>query len=177
MIFIKLIDNLNDFAKENTFLSLIILAIIGNLATDLVKNVFINLIYRNSIRLISKGRKAISNSAKNNINFLIRHYENNLASVESIKNQNKTVIIKLLEDVYFNLSLLLILVVILLIIYKVSNPTMFYGLLGGGAITLFRLIYNSVHTMSLFRQARNYEQYRITITKKISSLKSALGNS
>lgn len=88
----SVINTLNEFAKENSFLSLIALAIIGNLATDIFKKI--------SLYLIINLAKRTDKWSVKKVNILIDLYEKEIERVEKIKNKDPNELSMLVENLY-----------------------------------------------------------------------------
>ena len=169
----NIIETLDKFARENTFLSMMILAIIGNLLYDIFKKImyYIAISTKNVAKSTGKG---ISKWNRKNIENLIQNYKEDIAKVEKVKNKDAETYYELLHDIYHNLLIFFILLIVYLIVLKLDNPIYFYGLLGSSSwyfISIFSSIY---YNNSLFENTRNFEKYKLKKEKRIQLLERIL---
>lgn len=121
MQFNEVLDYLNKFARENTFPSIIILAIVGNIITDLFKKLMFFLATSTKF-LASKTGKGISKWNKNNLENLLATYRDDISKVEKIKNNEQSMYNELIQDLYYCLTLFFTMIILYLIVLKLDNP-------------------------------------------------------
>jgi uncharacterized membrane protein YbhN (UPF0104 family) len=169
----NIIENLNSFARQNTFLSILILAILGNFLTEIFKKLLYYFATKTKTVASSTGRQ-ISKWSLKNIEFLIGHYKEEIIRVEKIKNNDKSEFFTLLETLYNNFILFFLILVLYLALQKVDNQLYFYGFLGASAKLLFQILSNTVYNHSLFEKAKNYEKYKTKKENRILQLENIL---
>ena len=169
----EVLDFLNKFARENTFFSLIILAICGNIITDLLKKLMFFMATSTKFLAIKTG-KGISKWNKNNLEFLLKDYREDIVKVEKIKNNEQSMYNELIHDLYYCLTLFFTMIILYLIVLKLDNPLFFYGLLGASARRLFSIFAITYYNNSLFVNARNFEKYKKNKENKIELIENIL---
>lgn len=173
MQFNTIIETLDKFARENTFLSLMILAVLGNLLSDIFKKLIYYLAV--STRSVAKSTgKGISKWNRKNIEDLIKRYKDDIVKVEKVKNKDQDTYYELINDLYRNLLFFFIMLVLYLIVIRLNNPFAFYGLLGSGLrypISIFASIY---YNTTLFENARNFDNYKLKKENRIKLLEGVL---
>lgn len=169
----QLIENLNSFARQNTFLSIVILAILGNFLTKILEKLFFYFATKTKTVISATGQQ-VSNWSIKNTEYLVGHYKDEVDRVEKIKNYEKSEIYFLLEALYNNIIFIFLIFVIYLIIEKTDNHVLFYGFLGSSSWLLFKVIANTIYNHSLFEKAKNYERYKAKMEKKITRLEKLL---
>lgn len=168
-----IIETLNKFARENTFFSILILAVAGNLLTEVFKKV---LYYTaSSTKNIAKETgKGISKWNRNNFEFLLKNYREDILKVEKVKNKDHEIYLELIKDLYHCLTLFFVMLILYLIVLKLDNPLFFYGLLGASTRSLFSIFAITYYNNGLFENARNFEKYRQKKERKIKQLENIL---
>lgn len=168
-----IVENLNSFAKQNTFASILILAVLGNFLTEIFKKTLYYLATKTKTVALSTG-KEISKWSIKNTEFLISHYKEEITRVEKIKNNDKSEFFNLLENLYNNFIFFFFILVLYLILQKIDNQLYFYGFLGASARLLFQIISNTIYNYSLFEKAKNYEKYKSKKESRILLLENIL---
>jgi hypothetical protein len=169
----EVLDFLNKFARENTFFSIIILAIAGNIITDLFKKLMFFLATSTKL-LARKTGKGISKWNKNNLELLLKKYREDIVKVEMIKNNEQLMYNELIHDLYYCLTLFFTMIILYLIVLKLDNPLFFYGLLGASARSLFSIFSITYYNNSLFENARNFEKYKKKKENRIKLIENIL---
>lgn len=177
MEFNEIIKVLNDFARENTFFSIIILAVLGNFLTAWLKGVLYFLAIF-SKKYFSKAKSGMSNWSRKNLENLLKKYREDLNKVERLKNNDQVLYLELVKDLYYCLNqffLFFFLFLIFLILgSKFGNHLFFYGLLGASSKFIYSIIATIYYNNSLFENARNFEKYNDNQRKKIARLEDNL---
>lgn len=173
MPFTNIIDTLDKFARENTFLSVMILAIIGNLLYDIFKKMMYYLAISTKNVAKSTG-EGITNWNRKNIENLINSYKENIVKVEKVKNKDIDTYYKLLHDVYHNILIFFVCIFLYFIVLKLKNPIYFYALLGSSSRYLISIFSSIYYNNSLFVNSQNFENYKLKKEKKIQLLESVL---
>ena len=173
MQFNYIIETLDKFARENTFLSLMILAIIGNLLYDIFKKIMycIAVSTKNVAKSTGKG---ISKWNRKNIENLINNYKEDIVKVEKVKNKDKEMYYELLHDIYHNLLMFFIMLILYLFVLRLDNPLYFYGFLGSSLRYLISIFASIYYNNSLFENTRNFEKYKLKKEKRIQLLEKIL---
>ncbi len=167
------IEALDRFARENTFLSLMILAILGNLLYDVFKKlmyffaVFTKYIAKSTGRSISKWNIK-------NIEYLIKNNKEDIANVEKVIKKDPNTYYKLLHELYNNLSILFIIIIINFIVLRLDNPIVFYSVLGSTLRYLISIFASIYYNTSLFENANNFNNYKEKKEKRIKLLERLL---
>lgn len=169
-IIIKILDK---FARENTFLSMMILAILGNLLYDIFKKLMYYIAVSTKYAAKSTG-KGISKWNKKNIQNLIQNYKYDIVKVEKVMNNEQEIYIELLYDLYDNILLFFIILLMYFIVLKLENPFFFYALLGSSSRYLISIFASIYYNTTLFKNARNFDNYKIKKQKRIKLLERML---
>lgn len=169
----NLIEILNRFARENTFFSILILAVAGNLLTEIFRKI-LYYIATSSKKIATETGKGISKWNRHNIESLIKSYKMDILKVEKVKYKSQDIYFDLVQDLYHCLTLFFIMVILYLIVLKLDNPGFFYGLIGASARSLFSIFAITYYNNSLFENAKNFEEYRQKKERKIIQLESIL---
>jgi len=167
------LDFLNDFVRQNTFISVMILAVVGNILTDFFKKMMFY--FATSTKYVAKETgKGISNLNRKNLENLLKTYKEDIVKVEKVKNNDKETYNELIRDLYYCLGLFIILIVFYLIIERVDNNLFFYGFLGASVRTLFSIFAIVYYNNSLFENAKNFDKYRLRKEKRINLIEKIL---
>lgn len=169
----NVIETLNSFARQNTFLSILILAILANFLTEIFKKLLYFFAIKTKTVASSTGRQ-ISKWSLKNIKFLIGHYKEEIIRVEKIKNGDKSELFNLLETLYDNFVLFIFILVLYLAFQKIDNQLYFYIFLGSSAKLFFQILSNTVYNHGLFEKAKNYEKYKTKKENRILQLENIL---
>lgn len=171
----ELTTYLNSFARENSFLSIILIAIIANLLYDITKKTFRYIFYY-TIKLIKNSGKKITEQTYKNIQNLIDYYTNEINSVKNIKEYNQKELLSLLESLYTNILYLIAFAVLYFTMKLMDSPYWFYGLLGASSTMLFNTFYTIYNNTRLFEKAKNFNSYKLMMEKRINKLNQLLAN-
>lgn len=167
------IEYLDKFARNNSFLSIIIIGLFGSFLYDVLKKIFRFFLFR-SINGIKNTTKKLSKKAYENTQYLLDHYKEELDTVEKLKENDKKVLADLLGDLYSNFFLIIILIICFLLIDKFTSNFAFYGFLGSSSTIVFRIVYQLYYNSQLFEKAKKFEVYKIKIQKRISKIEELL---
>lgn len=173
MSFEQILNHLDSFARENTFLSIVLLAIIGNLLTEYVKKIIRNVFLFSLNRIKSSGKK-ISERSYKNTEYLIKHYIEELKIVEDLMNSEPKIIKKLLEELYSNIAFIIGVIIIYLFAGLFDSPYWFYGFLGASSTILFKSVYTIYYNTRLFEKAQNFDPYKERTEKRIIKIQQIL---
>ncbi|SHG65681.1 hypothetical protein SAMN05443549_105252 [Flavobacterium fluvii] len=173
MQFNIIIDTLDKFARENTFLSMMILAILGNLLYDIFKKLMYYTAVSTKNATKSTG-KVISKWNRKNIEYLIKNYKEDIIKVEKVKNNEQVMYYELLHDLHHNLLMFFTILILYFIVLKLDNPILFYGLLGASSRYLISIFASIYYRNTLFENARNFDKYKLKKEKRILLLEKIL---
>lgn len=173
MQFQEIFNYLNNFVRQNTFISVIILAIVGNILTDLFKK-FIFYAATSTKFIAKETGKGISSLNKRNLENLLETDKEDIIKVEKIKNNDQESYNELIRDLYYCLGLFVFLIILYLIVIKVDNDILFYGFLGASARTLFSIFAIIYYNNSLFENAKRFEKYKSRKEKRIKLIESII---
>lgn len=171
----QIFSGLDKFARNNSFLSIIILGIIGSFIYDVIKKTFRFFLLR-SINGLKNTSKKLSKKKYENVKYLLEHYTQELEMVEKLKNNDKTILSKLIEDLYSNIVLIIILIIFLLLIDKFGSNYAFYGFLGASSIMVIRIVYQLYYNSQLFEKVKKFESYKMKIKKRTTRIEEILKN-
>ncbi|MFN7120170.1 MAG: hypothetical protein ACK4TA_25495, partial [Saprospiraceae bacterium] len=160
MQFNHIIELLDKFARENTFFSILILAILGNLLYDIFKR-FMYYIAISTKNVAKSTRKGISKWNRRNIEFLIKNYKEDIIKVEKVKNNEQEIYYKLLYDIYRNLLMFFTMLIFYFIILKLDNPIIFYAFFGASSRYLISIFASIYYNTTLFENAKSFEKYKL----------------
>jgi hypothetical protein len=173
MEFNEIIKVLNDFARENTFFSILIIAVLGNFLTAWLKGVlYFSAIF--SKKYFKKAGSGISNWSTKNLENLLKKYREDLSKVERLKNNDHVLYSELVKDLYYCLNQLFLILILLIMGSKFGSHLFFYGLLGASSLFIYSIIAIIYYNNSLFENAKNFDKYTEKKRKKISRLESIL---
>ncbi len=164
---------LNNFVRQNTFISVMILAVLGNIFTDLLKKFMFYILTSTRFIAIETG-KGISNLKTRNLEKLLKTYKEDIIKVEKVKNNNQVVYNELIRDLYYCVGLFIILLIFYLIIIKSNNDILFYSFLGASSRTLFSIFAIIYYNSSLFENAKKFDKYKLRKEKKINLIENIL---
>ena len=153
---------LNEFARQNTFLSLIILAIVGNFAYDIFKKLM--------FFILTKVSSQTSKTAQKNIKYFVNHYTEEIERVEKIKLSDPSELYELLESLYNNVILIIFMLISYLITVRINDGYWFYSFLLVSSSMMFRLIANTIYNHGLMLKAKRFDSYKQKMLNKISRL-------
>jgi len=154
------------FLKENITLSTIIIAVILNIAYDIIKRIFFCFLKTSSRLIVSKSNK--------NILFLISHYEKENKNITSIVNKEGNYLSEIVKNVIYQSTITLTVLICLLILNYVDNKLLFYGLLGSSFLTLIRTFATFLYYFRLFYKAKFYKKYILKNINRITYYKNLL---
>lgn len=169
----NIIGDLDNFARDNSFLSIIILGILGSLLYDILKKIFRFFLLK-SITGLRNTTKKISKKAYKNTQYLLEHYKEELKTVEKLKENDKEVLTTLLGELYNIFLWIIILIVFCLLIDKFSSDYAFYGFLGSSSTIVLGIIHQLFYNSQLFQKAKKFDSYKIRVQKRISLIESIL---
>jgi len=176
MSFEQIINHLDSFARENTFLSIVLLAIIANLLTGLIKKIFRQIFLYTLNRIKTSGKKLSECSYKNTA-YLKKHYIEEIKLVEELKKSKPKIIGKLLEDMYSNFVFIIVFIVLYFLVKLFDSPYFFYGLFGASSTMLFKSVYLIYYNTRLFEKAQNFDSYKQKTEKRIEKIQQLLNKS
>lgn len=173
MYFLTIVETLDTFARENTFLSLMIMALLGNLLTDVFKKLVYYIAISTKHAVKSTG-KNISNWNRKNIVQLIINYKADLVKVEKVLNRDQEFYYELLHELYHNLLMFFTMLILYFILLKLVDPILFYGALFASARHVFSILASIYYNTTLFENARNFDKYKLKKEKRIIVLEEML---
>lgn len=153
---------LDEFARQNTFLSILILAVVGNLVYDIIKKL--------AVIFWTKFSLQASRNAQKTLQFLLKHYTEEIERVERIKSKDPGEILELLEILYSNVRIFFVTLVLYLIALRLNDGRWFYSFLFVTSGMMFKIVANSVYQYGLIRKAKKFEMYKQETMNKILKL-------
>lgn len=163
MTLMCILDQLNVFARQNTFLSILILGIIANLLTSLTKILV--------IASYSLGTRFISKKSRQSIQFYIEHLEQEILQVEKIYNKETDILFELVSGIYDILVITAATAFTYLLSVWLSPEKGFYIFLGASAWMIKRIIGILYFYHSLISKADDFNNYRLKTENKIQLYK------
>jgi uncharacterized membrane protein (DUF106 family) len=160
------LDILNNWFVEQPAISTLVFAIIGGYAFKIFEYL------RISLKVYSV--KTLKSSARKNASMLIELYKEEYDVVHRMKNRDTSELYSLLENLYRNMVLIFIYILLFFGAKAFTNEVLYYSLLGSSTIPVIRIILNFTNHEKLFRYANNFESYSTKIQKKIARMEKFL---
>jgi hypothetical protein len=162
----ELIKFLDEFIKQNTFISMILGGILCNFIYEIFKNL--------SLYLIKISVKKVSINNEKNIEQLISIYTEELEEVKNLYQNTQGAQLNLIESLYRNILYSFLIIIIFFTINKFGNNLFFYAFLGSSISLIFRIFSNLIYNYKLILKSKDFENYNIKINSKIENLISLL---
>tara|TARA_R110002051_G_C8488529_1_gene462800 strand:+ start:72 stop:569 length:498 start_codon:yes stop_codon:yes gene_type:complete len=159
-----MIEQLENFARENIILSGIIIGIITNVISYLLKTV--------SLSILKISTRYAKNVNEKNSEKIVESYQSDIEKIKNLKNKDAESILNITHTLYNNTLLLISFIVIYLILDKITNRTLFLGILIGSSWTFIRVFANTFYNMRLIEKSKKYKKYKKKIECKIDFWKS-----
>ena len=105
-----------------------------------------------------------------NINFLAKHYKEELETIKKLSENNKGELLNLLDQTYKFFGYLFILATAFLIIDKINNNILFYSFLGASTSLTIKLIAGLIYNYKLIQKSKNIKHYENKILVRIKNL-------
>ncbi|MGK0308334.1 MAG: hypothetical protein ACI8RP_001294 [Urechidicola sp.] len=159
-----MIEQLENFARENIILSGIIIGIITNIISYLLKT--ISLFF---LRITARYAKNVN---EKNSNKIVESYQSDIAKIRNLKNKDSESILNITHTLYNNTLILISFIVIFLVLDKITDRTLFLGILIGSSWTFIRVFANTFYNMRLIEKSKKYKKHKNKIENKIDFWKS-----
>jgi|TARA_B110000240_G_scaffold33507_1_gene36278 hypothetical protein len=160
---------LNDFIRENSLTSVILVSFVLSIIYDLLKKLFF-------VGIKYTVTKTNRWSLKN-IEFLINHHKDELKSLKNISENKNGELLKITENTFKYIFFILIFAIALLFIDKLGSNLFFYSFLGASTSLIIKIIASLIYDYKLVQKSKKIEFYEKKIKKRIKVLKEIIKKS
>lgn len=153
-------EQLDNFAREHLFLSVILFGLITNIISFLLKNfslLFLKISVIYTKKLNQKRAKAI-----------IRHYQNDIEVIRKIQKDDAYALKEIINTLHNNFLILIMIIVLLLIVDQIDNRTIFISSMAISSWKIIEVFVNTQYNVGLLKKAKDFNKYKKRIEEKIS---------
>jgi hypothetical protein len=167
------LEDLDTWVIENPALSALLLGVIGNLLSHYLRGIYYLLVQK----LKTSTIKIVSAWSVRNIEFIVSHYEKEMAEVEKLSQGNNESF-KLLETLYTS-SVTIFLIVLFwfvwyLFLQKLYSDVILYASITITAKYIFHWLFQVMYSFKLLRNAKSIKEYKESTQEKIDAYKKLL---